>query len=293
MKIINTLKRSDNFLINSSNINNIIEKFNLFHLIKYNVIEISKYNFTQSDSNKNTEKISKEQTNKIKHENVSNKIKVNFDDIKHSNDINNDLLYSQKKIESLEKNRQLSEKKNLQKNFKIDMNFDKSNTNQSNSTLENSDLILIYSQQTGMKYYIYNSIFLSGYVVYFWLNVFKDIPEPLYSTIIIFGTISHILLIGLLMLSNRQIRNLYLKRNSKFLIVETFSLLRFKKKVYLLESDKIKEVRTNPLMRKMNLFYFTYKDKFGFFKILDYFIFRPTSNTSQIFDSIFKTKLKR
>lgn len=231
-------------------------------------------------------KIKKEANEKLKSDSLSSQIKVNFDDIKAENAIEN------KNREFLNKSK-ASFDKNSFKNTKNEMNFDKSKSIKADPTQENSDLVLIYSQQTGMKYYIYNALFLSGYVVYFWLNVFKDIPEPLYSTILIFGSLSHILFIGLFMLSNRQIRNIYTKRNSNFLIVETFSLLKIKKKSFLIDTSKIKEVRTNPLMRKMNLYYITYKDKFGFFKVLDYFVFRPTSNTSQMFDNIFKSKLKK
>jgi hypothetical protein len=228
----------------------------------------------------------KEANEKLKSENLSYQIKVKFDDIK------TEKILSNKKEDSLDKSKIVFDKTS-NKNLKIEMNFDKSQTEKANTNQENSDLILIYSQQTGMKYYIYNALFLGGYVVYFWLNIFKDVPEPLYSTILVFGSLSHIMFIGLFMLSNRQIRNIYMKRNSNFLIFETFSLIRIKKKSYLVDINKIKEVRTNPLLKKMNLFYITYKDKFGFFNMLDYFLFRPTSNTSQMFDNIFKSKLKK
>lgn len=259
---------------------------------KYNrLIKINALSLTNKPEIKNADdfkfnKSRKEANEKPNSDKISSQIKVNFDDIRADNARSN-------------KNKDISDKpkasfdKNLNKNQKNDLNFDKSKANKASSTQENTDLVLIYSQQTGMKYYIYNALFLSGYVVYFWLNVFKDIPEPLYSTILVFGSLSHLAIIGLFMLSNRQIRNIYMKRNSNFLILETFSLFRIKKKSYLIDTNKIKEVRTNPLMRKMNLFYVTYKDKFGFFSVLDYFIFRPTSNTSQMFDNIFKSKLKK
>jgi hypothetical protein len=276
LNILNIKKDTDIFIsINNKN----------KRLININAFSLS--NKQEADNNDlKFGKIKKEANEKLKTENLSSQIKVNFDDIKTEN------ASANKNKEFLDKSK-ASLDKNSFKNTKNEMNFDKSKTIKASPIQENSDLVLIYSQQTGMKYYIYNALFLSGYVVYFWLNVFKDIPEPLYSTILIFGSLSHILVIGLFMLSNRQIRNIYMKRNSNFLILETFSLLNIKKKSYLIDTSKIKEVRTNPLMKKMNLFYITYKDKFGFFKVLDYFVFRPTSNTSQMFDNIFKSKLKK
>ncbi len=276
--------------------NNILSKnFLRFKNKHKNLIKLDIYSFTVNKTNTSNdlkfENLKKDQIDNNKNKNFTNQIKVNFDDIK--NDKDNELLGSTRTLDQ-KKRYSTSIDKNNPKNTNRNeyMNFDKSKTN--NDVVSNSDdsnLVLIYSQQTGMKYYIYNSLFLTGYVIYFWLNIFKEIPEPLYSTILMFGSITHVMLIGLFMLSNRQIKNIYMKRNSKLLIVETFSILKIKKKTYLLETDKIKEVRSNPLMKKMNLFYIVYNKKFGFFKLFDYFIFRPTSNTSQMFDNIFKSKI--
>ncbi len=281
-KKINNLniQKEIGLLLSNSNKNRI--------LIKYNAFRLS-YKTDMSNNDIKFAKQSKEANeNQLKSENISSQIKVNFDDLKAENP------RSLKNKDFFDKSH-ASLNKNPDRNLKTknEMNFDKSKENKTNTSQENTDLVLIYSQQTGMKYYIYNALFLGGYVIYFWLNIFKDIPEPLYFTILVFGSLSHILVIGLFMLSNRQIRNIYMKRNSNFLILETFSLLNIKNKSYLIDTNKIKEVRTNLILRKMNLFYITYKDKFGFFKGLDYFIIRPTSNTTQMFDNIFKSKLKK
>lgn len=267
------------FVFSKRNFNNRFVKCNIFNISNKNELN------NKNPNDLRFTKLNKEKTEKSKLDD-SNQIKVQFDDVKTENQ-----NFKSNKEYSNKSNNAFDNKTN--KNPKNDINFQKIKLEKSNASQESSDLVLIYSQQTGMKYYIYNGLILGGYVIYFWLNIFKDIPEPLFSTILVFGSLSHILFIGLFMLSNRQIRNIYLKRNTNLIIIETFSLIRIKKKAYMIDTNKIKEVRTNPLMRKMNLFYVTYKDKFGFFKVLDYFIFRPTTNTSQMFDNIFKSKLKK
>lgn len=273
-------------------------KIENLQLIKVNNFSFSSFNNSNTnnfDSNGNSyrnqeRKFQKatnntEQKSKIQDKLNTTEIKVEFEDLRF------DKTESKKNLQNNENIKKIKETFERSKNAADKNKYSAANSNVKPSS-DNNELVLIFSQQTGVKYYIYNSVFLSGYIIYFWINIFSDIPEPLFSTMLIFGSAAHIALIGLVMFSNRQVRNIYMKRNSKFLILETFSFLNIKSKSYLIDSEKIKEVRTTALMRKMNLFYFTYKEKFGFFKVFDYFVFRP-NNTNQMFDNIFKSKLKK
>ena len=263
---------SKNFFVIQKNNTNSLNKF---------TFQLSKFKFNKNDS---IEDIKFHKTNKniddsTKNSNISQQIKVEFNDIKQ--ETKSDHLQIKKIKETFEKSKIKEKKQN---------NINENNSIQTNP--ENSDLVLIFSQQGSIKYYIYNSVFLGFYIVNFWSNIFSEIPEPLFSTMLVFGSLSHIIFIGLFIFSNRHIKNIFLKRSSKFLLIETFSVFRIKSKSYLVDINKIDQVKTNPLMKKMNLYYFTYKPKFGFFKFFDFFVFRP-SNTSQMFDNIFKNKIKK
>ena len=141
-----------------------------------------------------------------------------------------------------------------------------------------------------MKYYLYNFFFLGGYSVYAWICFYQQIPEPLYSTILTFGFISHIMFIGCIILSNRHIKNIYANKSSDKFLIQTYSFLRWTPKSLIIYPGNIKAVKTSKYLRKMNLYYISFESNFNIFRLFNVLVFRP-HNTTQMFDKIFKSKL--
>jgi hypothetical protein len=298
-KIIKKIKSEENFIGKVNGNENLIIKVNkilfLSNIKKFNKFKSS--NFSNKNSNKNL--------NFQKPVNKNTQINIEFKD----NDINTNkererekegekLRDKEKDKEKIKKNSEIlfknnqSQFKNDNKNEKIleeNLIIEKEKINK--KILAEKEVILIYSQQTGLKYYYYNILFLGGYCIYSWICIYQQIPEPLYSTVLFFGLFAHILFIGCFMLSNRQIKNIYTNKTSDKFLIQTFSFLRPKLKNIVIEPGFIYAVKTNKYLRKMNLFYITFTPgKYKLFNVFNFLVFRP-HNTTQMFDKIFKPKL--